>query len=368
VVGRRAVVSASCVAFGLLAFAGAAVADVVHLKTGRKLEGAAEERGDSVVLRLERGSLTFARDDIDRIEKCPPPWEVYEQKARGLKPEDAAGHLELAKWCQASGLSQRAKKELELVVAADPENREARGLLGHTVVDGKWRTPEELAALKPGTSPAPAPAPGPGPAPTPAPAPGPKPPAGPRAVSDGIYSGASRGFVDDVNVQVAVANGKITDVKIASHKENRALTSLQDVPPKIVLKQSTQVDATSRATITSKAIMRAAETALNTAAPVKLSDVPDGTYTGTSKSLWTDLSVQVAVKGGKIESAKVTASREPPKNQAAQDALTAIPQRIIDQQKTSVAPVPGGEVTSNAIMRAAQAALESAVPRVLQPR
>jgi uncharacterized protein with FMN-binding domain len=343
-----------------------ALADVVHLKNGQKYEGLAEEKDGTVVLKLERGSLTFTKDQVDRIEKSPPPWEVYEQKAKALKPADAAGHLELAKWCQTNNLALRMKQELELVIAAEPENREARTLLGHTVVDGKWRSPEELAALKPGAAPAPAPTPGPTPAP--APAPGPKPPAGPRVVPDGSYSGASRGYVDDVSIRVTVAGGKITDVKIAGHRENRALTSLTDVPPKIVQKQSTQVDATSRATITSKAIMRAAETALCSAAPIKLADVPDGTYTGTSKGRGFDVTAQVKVRGGKIESVTMVGNTDAPRLPAGVEAQKVIPQRIVEKQSTTVDPHPGAEPTSIAVMRAAQAALESAVPRVLQPK
>ncbi|HOX05047.1 MAG TPA: FMN-binding protein [Planctomycetota bacterium] len=353
-------------ALAAIAWSGAALADVVVLKSGKKIEGAAEERGDSVVLRLERGSLTFSRDDVERVDRCPPPWDVYEEKARALKPDDAAGHLALAKWCQAGGLSQRGRKELELVIAADPNNAEARTLLGHRLVDGKWRSPEELAV--PGPGPGPAPAPTPVPTPGPAPAPGPKPPAGPRVVPDGIYNGASRGYVDDVNVQVTVAGGKITEVKIAGHRENRALTSLTDVPPKIVQKQSTQVDATSRATITSKAVMRAAETALCSAAPIRLADVPDGTYTGSSKGRGFDVTAQVKVRGGKIESVTMVGNTDAPRLPAGVEAQKIIPQRIVEQQSTSVAPHPGAEPTSFAVMRAVQAALDSAVPRVLQPK
>ncbi|HOX06230.1 MAG TPA: hypothetical protein PK280_07505 [Planctomycetota bacterium] len=124
-----------------------ALADVVHLKSGKKFEGTVEDKGDTVVVRLESGSrFTFNREDVDRIELKTPPWETYEQKAAGLKPGDAAGHLELAKWCRDSGLSSRMQKELDLVIKAEPDNAEARALLGHEKVDGKWLSREE--ALK----------------------------------------------------------------------------------------------------------------------------------------------------------------------------------------------------------------------------
>jgi uncharacterized protein with FMN-binding domain len=370
ILGKQHLMSASMVrlavgaaVLGCLLGAGPALADVVQLKNGKKFEGLAEEKPDSVVLRLERGSITFARDDVERIDKCPPPWEVYEQKAKGLKPEDAAGHLELAKWCKANNLGQRMQKELQLVLLVDPEHQEARALLGYQKIEGKWLSPEEYQAYLLGKKPGPAPAPAPAPGPAPAPAPGPAPV--PRIIPDGNHRGASRGYVEDVAVQVTVAGGKITEVRITGNRENRALTSLTDVPPKIVQKQQTQVDATSRATITSRAIMRAAQSALDGSVPVPVSAVPDGRYTGTSKSYWTDLTVEVEVRGGKIASVKVTSSREPPRNAQAQQALTDIPKLIVDQQSTAVPPLAGAEATSQAIMRAAQSALDSAVPRVL---
>jgi hypothetical protein len=137
------------VVLGLFLAAGGAPAraDVVHLKSGKKFEGAVEDKGDTVVVRLESGSkFTFDRADVDRIEIKEPPWETYERKAAALKPADAAGHLELAKWCRDNGLAGRMQKELEAVIKAEPDNAEARGLLGHEKIDGKWLTKEE--ALK----------------------------------------------------------------------------------------------------------------------------------------------------------------------------------------------------------------------------
>jgi uncharacterized protein with FMN-binding domain len=271
----------------------------------------------------------------------------------------------LAKWCRAQNLSLRMQKELEAVIAVKPDHGEAREMLGHRQVDGRWLTAEEYWAMKQGKPPAPAPTPGPGPAPAPAPAPGPAPASGPRNVPDGTYSGASRGYVDDISVRVTVGGGRITAVNIAGNRENRALTSLRDVPPQIVQKQTTQVDATTRATVSSKAIMRAAQNALYSSAPIRLADVPDGTYTGVSRGQRSDITVRVSVQGGKITDVKVLSSSEPPKNQQAQTALANIPKLVVQQQSTAVQPVAGAELTSQGVMRAAQAALDSSVPRVL---
>lgn len=287
-----------------------ALADVVYLKNGKVLEGNTEEKDGQVVVRMGGGSLTLNKEDVDRIEK---------KEFTPRQPTPAA--------------------------PVQPT------------------TPTTPAAPAPTTPPVQA-----GPATPPPPA---QPAAsGPKTVPDGTYNGTSRGYVDEVNVQVTVKDGKVTVVKITGHKENRALTSLTDVPPLIVQKQSTKVNSTTGATVTSLAVMRAAQAALDSSAPITLADVPDGRYTGESKGMMQapnkrGLAVEVEVKDHKIVSVKVSNNYEQKTNVAAQKAITEIPALIVAKQSTTVDPVAGGEVTSRAIMRAAQAALDSAVPRVL---
>jgi uncharacterized protein with FMN-binding domain len=318
--------------------AGTALADVVYLKNGQKLEGAAEEKGGSVVVRLERGSLTFAKEQVDRVEKGTPPWEVYEEKAGGLKREDVSGHMDLARWCKDHGLPQRMKKELELVVVADPDNTEARKLLGHKKVDDQWLTPEEQAAPLAKKDPAS--------------------PAGPKGPQDGVYRGQSRGYIDDVEVEVTLVLGKISEVKILSHQENgkRAQLAVKDLPLRIVDRQTVQVDGISSATATSNAIKRAAASALASARPVPLGEVPDGTYTGMSRGYRGEVVVQVVVKGGGIADVGVNSHREDRPETAIQD----VPASIKAAQRTQVDAVTGATATSWAIVRAAQEALDKA--------
>ena len=121
----------------------AARADTVYLKNGRKFEGKASIEGDMVVVELRRGKISFAKAEVDRIERGPAPWETYETRARALKGDDAAGHLALARWCREKNLLTEMGKELEAVLAADPDNAEARRILKHEKVDGKWLTRTE---------------------------------------------------------------------------------------------------------------------------------------------------------------------------------------------------------------------------------
>ncbi|MHC4914582.1 MAG: tetratricopeptide repeat protein [Planctomycetota bacterium] len=128
---------------------GAARADTVYLKNGSKFEGKITVEGDEVIVRLENGSrLPFPKDRVVRIERGPAPWEQYAEKAAAVKPGDAAGHLELAKWCRAKNLLKRARKHIDEVLKAEPDNAEAHGMLGHEKVGGKWMSREDALKAK----------------------------------------------------------------------------------------------------------------------------------------------------------------------------------------------------------------------------
>jgi uncharacterized protein with FMN-binding domain len=88
-----------------------------------------------------------------------------------------------------------------------------------------------------------------------------------KKVADGSYTASSLGYEAPVEIEVKVAGGKITDLKVTKHKEKQYYASLTETPAKIIQKQSVKgVDATSRATITSEAIIRATAKALKSGA------------------------------------------------------------------------------------------------------
>lgn len=82
-------------------------------------------------------------------------------------------------------------------------------------------------------------------------------------VADGSHAASSLGYEGQVAVEVTVRAGRITDVKVTDHKEKQFYAALTDTPRQIIAKQSVKgVDATSRATITSEAIINASAKAL----------------------------------------------------------------------------------------------------------
>jgi uncharacterized protein with FMN-binding domain len=82
-------------------------------------------------------------------------------------------------------------------------------------------------------------------------------------VADGTYRAASVGYNGDIDVEVKVAGGRIEDVRVTRHREKQFYAAITDTLQQIMTKQSVRkIDATSRATITSQAIVNATAKAL----------------------------------------------------------------------------------------------------------
>ena len=87
-------------------------------------------------------------------------------------------------------------------------------------------------------------------------------------VADGTYEGSAKGIGGDVPVTVTVEGGKITAVEVGENSETQGIGSkaIEQLPAAIVAANGTEgVDAVSGATVTSKAIFDAVNTALATA-------------------------------------------------------------------------------------------------------
>ncbi len=88
------------------------------------------------------------------------------------------------------------------------------------------------------------------------------------AFKDGTYEGVSmKGMHGELKVEVKVAGGKISSVSVTSHNETAGIgtAAIDQIPAKIIEKQSVEVDAISGATITSVAILEAVSGALDKA-------------------------------------------------------------------------------------------------------
>ena len=89
------------------------LADLLHLKGGQvPVEGRVEDDGKSAMVTIRRpdGSrISYPRDQVDRVELCPTPEEVYFKRRAELGERDARGLSELADWAQGKGMRKESQ-------------------------------------------------------------------------------------------------------------------------------------------------------------------------------------------------------------------------------------------------------------------
>jgi uncharacterized protein with FMN-binding domain len=85
--------------------------------------------------------------------------------------------------------------------------------------------------------------------------------------NDGAYPGKAEGVHGEIDLTVTVQKGKIVKIEVTKQNEAAGVSdaAFERVPREIIEKQTTRVDAVSGASLSSKAIMAAAEDALNKA-------------------------------------------------------------------------------------------------------
>jgi hypothetical protein len=129
-------------AWALALLAGAAAADVVETKDGRKIEGKVIEETPAVVkIRTKFGVVEVARGDVKNIVKSETPDEAFEKRRAASKT--AADFFELSGWCTQKGMRKEARECLVAAVKLDPKHDGANRALGHVKDGDEWVTIEE---------------------------------------------------------------------------------------------------------------------------------------------------------------------------------------------------------------------------------
>jgi hypothetical protein len=126
-----------------------ALGDIVHLKTGGKVEGEIIERTDlHLKVKTRFGVQTVLLSQLARIEEKETPQAELERLRAALQPGDVEGRLELAAHCRKHGFVKEWKRLMEEVVLLDPMNEVANTALGRILHDGRWMTEEERDELE----------------------------------------------------------------------------------------------------------------------------------------------------------------------------------------------------------------------------
>ena len=187
------------------------------------------------------------------------------------------------------------------------------------------------------------------------------------AYTDGEYTAEGKGIGGKVPVTVTVKDGKIAEVTVGDNSETQGIGSkaIEQLPDAIVEANGTEgVDATSGATVTSKAIFSAVDECLEqaksgTGAKAATAAYKDGLYTAEGKGIGGKVPVIVEVKGGKI--ATVTVGENSETFGIGSNAIEQLPEAIVEANGTEgVDAVAGATVTSKAIFSAVEDCLEQA--------
>ncbi|MCH2104188.1 MAG: hypothetical protein MK297_09290 [Planctomycetes bacterium] len=130
---------------GLFLIAGVAIADVVVLKDGRRIEGVVLVENDSVVkIQTGLGLLEFKRSEVESIERKKTRREQFNERFEAAKTGDEFHELGL--WAESKRMRSQAKKAMNRAIEVEPDHVKARAWLGFVRYKGEWMTPEEREA------------------------------------------------------------------------------------------------------------------------------------------------------------------------------------------------------------------------------
>ena len=120
------------------ALAGSALADQLELLDGRTFEGLVTVDGDTVTVKMTYGTLQFSQREVAQIVYKDTPEETLAKKLGDASSDSAADLFAVAKWALDNALDRQGKELLAKVIAVDANHAEARRILRHARIDGKW--------------------------------------------------------------------------------------------------------------------------------------------------------------------------------------------------------------------------------------
>ena len=130
---------------GLFLIAESALADVLVLKDGRRIEGIVlEETAAKVKIQTGLGLLEFKRSEIETIERKKTKRQQFDERYEAA--ETGEDFHEVGLWAESKRLRKQAKKAMTRAIEVDPDHVKARTWLGFVRYKDEWMTPEEREA------------------------------------------------------------------------------------------------------------------------------------------------------------------------------------------------------------------------------
>lgn len=207
---------------------------------------------------------------------------------------------------------------------------------------------------------------------------------------DGTYYGSGTGFNGEVQVEVVISGGRIETINVVNHNDDSSFMSqAQGLIPNIISTQSTNVDAVSGATYSSRGIINAVRAALKQAAVNGSSNDADdsnddnnnndnnnsnnnstivegkvpyeeGIYYGTGEGYAGDIQLAVVIQDKTIKAILVTECED---DAAFFNRAKSIINEVLKNQSTDLSgidTVSGATYSSNGIVEALREAFKAA--------
>lgn len=176
----------------------------------------------------------------------------------------------------------------------------------------------------------------------------------------GKYVGTGKGLRDGLNVEVIVAGGAITDIKVTSHNDSPeyADPAFKAMIPAIIEAQDLEeVDLYSGATLSSEGLINAIRNALRSEVILDITGLADGVYTGEAEGFSGLLRVNFEMVDGCIESMQVENHNDTPG--IAVPAFNTMIDAITQEQTLDIDLHSGATYSSQGLLDAIREAIKS---------
>lgn len=174
---------------------------------------------------------------------------------------------------------------------------------------------------------------------------------------DGIYVGGASGHNGPIQVEVTVANGQITDIRVIDSEETPIISdaAFEGVSQAILATQGTNVETVTGATVSSRAMIAAVNNALKDSKAATDLVFKDGIFEGTAQGFNAPVRIQVTIEEGKLSEIQILDHAETVG--LGDRAFDVMITRIIDAQSVEVDLVSGATISSEALIDAIYDAL-----------
>ncbi len=126
----------------LVLLAGSALADVLIMKDGRRIEGTVTSQDSTKVkITTSFGDFEFPMAQVDRIEKGKTGAQEFDERFKAAKT--AADYFALGQWAEQKKMRPEAKKAMKHVLELEPKHAGANTFFGKVEYKGEWLTPAE---------------------------------------------------------------------------------------------------------------------------------------------------------------------------------------------------------------------------------